>query len=203
VLVLALAIVLIAAVITGAALGSSYQPVQYGDYGGGLGGQIITRQVNNFPPMDGQTYLPPQRSGRGGWFVSLANNGDFAVTIVSASLNAPDAQGPIFRQAEPLRDSGTPTYWPEAGIHSGLGTRLAGMTLKPGQTILVRLPVTTAGCWLPTGGYAILATFWVKVKFMFWTHLVQIWWTSPYDESEDAIIAHEPMPASQGGVCKH
>jgi len=25
-----------------------------------------------------------------------------------------------------------------------------------------------------------------------WTHLVQIWWTSPYDQPQGAIIAHEP-----------
>jgi len=36
---------------------------------------------------------------------------------------------------------------------------------------------------------------------MFWTHLVQIWWTSPYDQSEGAIIAHEPETQSRGGVC--
>ena len=31
--------------------------------------------------------------------------------------------------------------------------------------------------------------------------LVQIWWTSPFNQDEGAIIAHEPEPASQGGVC--
>jgi hypothetical protein len=72
VLVAALVIILAAAAITGAALGSSYQPVRFGGFGGGLSHPIITRQVNNFPPMDGQTYLPPQKSARGGWTVSLS-----------------------------------------------------------------------------------------------------------------------------------
>jgi len=31
--------------------------------------------------------------------------------------------------------------------------------------------------------------------------LVQIWWTGPFNQDEGAIIAHEPEPASQGGVC--
>jgi hypothetical protein len=65
----------------------------------------------------------------------------------------------------------------------------------------VRLPVTTAGCWMRSGGYTVLSTFWVKVKFLFWIHLVQIWWTSPGDQPSGAITAHEPEPASQGGFC--
>ena len=197
----AVVIVLAAAAITGAALGSSYQPIRFGNFGGGLSRPIITRQVNNFPPMDGQLYLPPQKSVRGGLLVSLTNNGHFPVTILSASLNPPDAQRPVFRESEPLRDAGAATYWPLAGSPTGTGTRLAGMTIKPGQSIFVRLPVTTAGCWMPAHGYSTISAFWVKVKFMFWTHLVQIWWTSPYDQSEGAIIAHEPETQSRGGVC--
>src|SRR6266571_8525471 len=185
---LAVGLVLVATVITGLELGARYQPVGFGNSGGHLAGHMVTRQVDNFAPMTGQTYLPPQRPASGGLYVSLTNSGPYPVTIVSASLNAPDAQAPVFRQAQPLRDTGTATYWPETGVN-GPGARLAGLVLRPVQYILVRLPVTTAGCWMPAKGYAVLSTFWVKVKFLYWTHLVQISWTSPFDQSEGAIIA--------------
>jgi hypothetical protein len=199
---LAAGLVLVAAVIIGLALGAHYQPVGLGNSGGHLGGRIITRQVDNFAPMAGQTYLPPQPPASGGLYVSLTNNGPLPVTIESASLNPPYAQGPVDRQAQPLRDTGAATYWPQSGFRTGPGTRLAGLVLRPGQVIVVRLSVTTAGCWMPAHGYSELFTFWVKVRFWHWTHLVQIWWTNPYDQSEGAIISHEPEPASQGGVCR-
>jgi hypothetical protein len=162
---------------------------------------MITKRVNNFEPMNGQTYLPPQRPASGGLYVSLTNNGPLPVTIESASLNPPYAQDPVDRQAQPLRDTGAATYWPESG-QNGPGRRLAGLVLRPEQYILVRLPVTTAGCWMPANGYAVLFTFWVRVRFLGWTHLVQIWWTSPFDQSEGAIISHQVAPASHGG-CAH
>ena len=200
---LALGFVVIAAVITGTALGAHYQPVGFGNMGGGIHGDIVTRPVNNFTPMQGQTYLPPQQSATGGMYVSLTNDGPLAVTIESASLNPPWAQGPIDRQGQALRDTGeAATYWPEPGYTGkGRGERLAGLVLRPGQYILVRLPVKTAGCWMPAHGYSVLFAFWVKVRFAYWTHVVQIWWTSTYDQSEGAIVAHEPESASQGGVC--
>ena len=198
---LATGLVLIAAFITGMTLGAHYQPVGLGNSGGGLIGHMITKPVNNFAPMNGQTYLPPQRPASGGLYVSLTNNGPLPVTIEAASLNPPYAQGPIERQGQPLRDTGVATYWLQAGFQNGPGKRLAGLVLRPEEVIVVRLPVTTAGCWMPAHGYTVLFTFWVRVKFLHWTHLVQIWWTSPFDQSEGAIISHEPEPASQGGVC--
>jgi hypothetical protein len=140
------------------------------------------------------------RPASGGLYVSLTNNGPLPVTIESASLNPPYAQGPVDRQAQPLRGTGAATYWPQAGFGSGPGTRLAGSVLRPGQVIVVRLPVTTGGCWMPAHGYAVLFTFWVRLRFWRWTHLVQIWWGSPFNQDAGAIIAHEPGPASQGGM---
>ena len=198
---LTVGLVLVASAVTGLLLGSRYQPVGLGNSGGHLAGRMITRQVNNFAPMTGQEYLPPQRAARGGVYVSLTNNGSLPVTIESASLNPPSAQGPVYRQAQPLRDTGEATYWPQSEFGSGPGARLAGLVLRPAQVIMVRLPVTTAGCWTPEGGYAELFTFWVTVRFWRWTHLVQIWWTSPFNQDEGAIISHAPEPASRGGVC--
>jgi hypothetical protein len=198
---LTLVLVVTAAVIVGLSLGAAYQPVGLGNSPANLIGHMVTKHVDNFAPMTGQTYLPPQRPASGGLYVSLSNGGPLPVTIESASLNPPYAQGPIDRQAQPLRDTGTATYWPQTGSQTGPGTRLAGLVLRPGQYILVRLPVTTAGCWMPAHGYVVLFTFWVKVKFLEWTHLVEVWWTSPFDQSEGAIIAHEPEPVSHGGGC--
>src|SRR6266704_3429148 len=59
--VVTLGLVLVAAFITGLALGAAYQPVGLGLSPGNLAGHMITRQVDNFSPMTGQTYLPPQR----------------------------------------------------------------------------------------------------------------------------------------------
>ncbi len=203
VVALLLAAILIGSLITGGKMAAAYQPVRLGDSPGNLVGHMITRHVNDFSPMTGQTYLPPQKPASGGLYVSLANTGPYSVTIEAASLNAPFMQGTQERAAQPLRDAGTPTYWPMAGRQAGLGKRLAGLVLRPGQYILVRLPVRTAGCWMPaaSGGYVILTTFWVTTKFLTWTHQVQISWTDPANQDEGAIIAHEPEPASQGGIC--
>jgi hypothetical protein len=201
-LLLGLLLVLIAAVVAGQELGVSYQPLAFGGAGGGLTGNIVSRHVNNFAPMEGQIYVPPQEAASGGYFVSLTNTGHYPVTIESATLNNPDDTAAPFLQAQPLRDSGQATYWPLAGTPGvGHGKLLAGTVLHPAQVIVIRLPVTTAGCWMPSHGYSVQFSFWVRFKFLYWTHLVQIWWTSPYDQSEGAIIAHEPEPASQGGLC--
>jgi hypothetical protein len=88
-----------------------------------------------------------------------------------------------------------------ANVGVGHGTPLAVMALRPRQTIAIRLPVTTAGCWMRSGGYSVQFSFWVRFKFPFWTDLVPIWWTSTYDQPEGAIIAHEPEPASRGRLC--
>ncbi len=72
---LAVGLVLVATVITGLELGARYQPVGFGNSGGHLAGHMVTRQVDNFAPMTGQTYLPPQRPASGGLYVSLTNNG--------------------------------------------------------------------------------------------------------------------------------
>jgi hypothetical protein len=69
------------------------------------------------------------------------------ITIESASLNPPYAQGPVDRQAQPLRDTGAATYWPQARFGSGPGGQLADLVLRPGQVIVVRLPVSSAG-WI-------------------------------------------------------
>jgi hypothetical protein len=195
-------VLLLAALITGNELGSSYQPVAFGNMGAGLSGHFVWRQVDNFGPMEGQRFLPIQRSATGRVFVSLTNTGQLPVTIVAASLNPPWAQGPVDRQAQPLRDAGQATYWPEFGSNfTGPGSRLAGLVLRPDQYIAVQLPVTTAGCWMPTSGWSLIESFWVTTRFMGWTHQVEVWWTNPYSEDEGAILAHEPEPASMGGVC--
>lgn len=198
---LSLGLLVVAALITGSALGAAYQPVGQGPTGGNLIGHLVTRKVNNFSPMTGQTYLPPQKPGSGGLYVSLVNNGPLPVTIESASLNPPYAQGPQDRQSQVLRDAGPAAYWPMYGSQNGQGTPLAGLVLQPGQAVLVRLPVTTAGCWMPAHYYSILNSFSVTTRFLSWTHQVQIFWTDPYNEDEGAILAHAAAPASEGGVC--
>jgi hypothetical protein len=194
--------VLIAAAVAGPELGASYQPLTFGGAGGGLTGHIVSRHVNNFAPMDGQIYVPPQKVSSGAYYVSLTNTGPYPVTIESATLNNPDYTVAPDLAAQPLRDSGHATYWPLSGnVGVGHGTPLAGAVLHPGQYIVIRLPVTTAGCWMRSGGYSVQFSFWVRFRFLFWRHLVPIWWTSPYDQSEGAIIAREPEPASRGGLC--
>ena len=121
VLVVGFLLVLIAAVVTGLNLGASYQPVAFGGAGGGLTGSIVSRHVNNFAPMQGQIYVPPQDVASGAYYVSLTNAGPYPVTIESATLNNPGFTAPPDTEAQPLRDSGRATYWPLAGT-PGSGT---------------------------------------------------------------------------------
>src|SRR6266704_801521 len=134
---LAVGLVLVATVITGLELGARYQPVGFGNSGGHLAGHMVTRQVDNFAPMTGQTYLPPQRPASGGLYVSLTNNGPLPVTIESASLNSPYAQDPIDRQAQPLRDTGPATYWLQ---DAGARLRCAFHVLGEGQVLALDSP---------------------------------------------------------------
>lgn len=193
--------VLIAALITGTAFAARYQPAGPDGSPANLTGRLVTRQVNDSLTLTGQAYLPPQRPTTGAVYVNLTNNGPFPVTIESASLNPPFAQAPHDRQNQSLRDTGPATYQPAYGHQSWPGTRLAGLVLRPRQHITVRLPVTTAGCWLPDG-YQYLSEFWVTTKFLLWTHQVPVTWTDPADSDEGAIVSHEPMPPSQGGICR-
>jgi hypothetical protein len=115
VVALGLLAVLIAAVVAGLNLGASYQPLAFGGAGGGLTGNIVSKHVNNVAPMEGQTYVPPQRAASGAYHVSLTNTGPYPVTIESATLNNPNYTAAPDLQAQPLRDRGHATYWPLAG----------------------------------------------------------------------------------------
>lgn len=194
-----LSILLTAAVVSGVVMGVGYQPVATGGIGAQLAGGIVSRRINDTPPMPGQIYLPAQKAASGTLRVSLTNTGSQAVTILAATLNYPYQGQPADIHALPLHDAGLATYAPTYG--RGSGGPLAGLTLQPGEVITITLPVTEAGCWTKSRSYVVVDSFWVRYKFAFWTHLTQVLWTGPRDQSSGAIVTQEPEPASQGGTC--
>lgn len=191
-------ILLTAAVISVLILGPSYQPVASGGLGVRLTGQIVTQRVSDKPALAGQIYLPPQKAADGTITVTLTNKGPFPVTILSATLNYPYQVRPAGMHPLPLDDTGTATFSPLSG--TGGGT-VAGSVLAPGAVVSVRLPVTAASCWTNSGSYVVISRFWVKYKVAFWTHLVQVSWTSPQGQP-GGIVTNEPELASQGGICQ-
>ncbi len=199
-----LSILLTAAVVSALILGSSYQPVASGGAGARVAGQIVSQRTNDLPPMAGQIYLPPQKAASGAILVSLTNTGPYPVTILAATLNFPYQNHFLDLHAEPVQDTGQATYSQSPGPGSaGGGSAVAGAVLRPGEYMMIRLPVTATGCWTNSGSYVVISSFWVRFRFAFWTRLVQVSWINQHDQSAGAIITHEPEPASQGGICRY
>jgi hypothetical protein len=194
---LAFALLAVATAAGGAIWAAHYQPVT-GQGGGHVNGKIVTRQINNYE-LQGQTFVVPQAPHRGWVNAWVMNTGHFPVTVLSASLYPPGPQDPQARLTQPLRDSGTPTYWPGTGpASSGPGLPLAGLVLHPGEEVLVRLPVVTAGCWAGREGLLLYSQFSLTVRFLAWTHQLSISWTDPSAPDQGAIAARQ---AAAGTNC--
>jgi hypothetical protein len=176
-------LVVLGAGIAGWILGASYQPVTYGLGGSGIdGGSVI---VHGFLPRT--IYIPPQRPASGGLFVSLMNTGRFAVTVESVSLPS-QPRPPV------LRDAGPATYEPLEGNNPLMPTaaspRIAGLVLRPGQDVYIRIPFRTPGCW--QAGRTVVSTFLVTTRYLLWTRQFPVAFTDPGVPSEGLILAQVP-----------
>jgi hypothetical protein len=148
------------------------------------------RAVNTFGGSNGDIYVPPQR----GIFTvpeSIQNSGPVAVTIEAVTASRPERAGIT---PWPLRPAGQALYLPADGPRPASGRPVAGLSLRPGQAIFVGIPVRMSGdCHVPNG-WTGLRVFYVKERFLIFTHWVAIPLGTP-------LMFHEPEPSGAGMVC--
>jgi len=175
-------------------LAGTYQPLGFGDeWGGsipGLPAGTGLRVVNTFGNSNGDIYVPPQH----GVFTvveSIQNSGRAAVTIEAVTVLRPDQTAVT---AWPPTPAGQVLYLPGDGPRPASGRPVAGLSLRPGQSIVVGIPVRLRGaCYVPNG-WSGLSTFYAKERFAFFTHWVPIPVGTP-------LIFHEPEAGGPGMVC--
>jgi hypothetical protein len=179
---------LAAAVVVLAVLAGTYQPVQFGGaWGGSLPGLpagIGIRQVNTFGIATGQTYIPPQ----GGIFTiteSIYNTGPEPVTIEAVSILSPQQQvdAASGSPAWPLIPAG-PVHWMlqystprQPDLLSG--TSVVGVSLAPGQGLRLGFPLRMPSACYITNSWSTIDTFYVKERFLAFTHWVAVQVQSP------------------------
>jgi hypothetical protein len=207
---IALGALLAAAVTILGVLAGTYQPLGFGgqwstasgsNYFPGLPSGTGLRAVNTFGEHDGQLYVPPQ-AGVFTVVESIDNNGPKPVTIEAVSILSPQAQANAAggQSPWPLVPAG-PVHWtlqiqglPHAG--PGSGTSVAGVTLRPGQGLLLGFPLrlSDGGVCYVTGGWAGVDTFYVKERFGPFTHWVTVKFPQPL--TMRAPEARGSVPAS-------
>jgi P pilus assembly chaperone PapD len=142
-------------------LGATYQPVTYGMAAAAVQGPVSVRIVNDFGGLRGQIYIPPQPATDGALLVSLTNTGPYRVTIESVSIIA---NGEPSYPTALNNQTGPATYVPLAA--PGLGPQVTGsspkiadVTLRPGENVLIRIPFRTPICW--GAGRSMVSDVWV------------------------------------------
>ena len=205
-IVLPLGALVAAAVVALAVLAGIYQPVQFGDAGGGafpgLPAGAGIRAVNTFGGAMGETYVPPQP----GVFTlteSIANTGPLTVTILAVSILSPqqhvDGVAPW-----PLTPAGTvrwltPAYTgPHQHVPSTSGSFASGVSLAPGEFMYIGIPLRMSGRCYEPGAFSSNDVFYVKERFLFFTHWVPVRVQSPWIVRAPADPGNSgPYPASQ------
>jgi hypothetical protein len=186
------------AVVVLAVVASRYQPVSYGSVSSGAerfpglpAGKGI-RAVNNLGGLHEDIYIPPQR-GKFSLFADIRNNGTHPVTIVSARL-------PRF---SPLSLAG-PVRYSTAGMG---GSRqipppasrvLHHVVLRPGQEMFLGFPVHMWPC-TTNGGWDGITGFYVKIKYLMFTHTVAVPWGMGGDNL--LVRATGGKPGQKGVTC--
>jgi hypothetical protein len=179
---------LAAAVIVLAVLAATYQPVQFGGaWGGtfpGLPAGVGIRAVNTFGGTTGQTYIPPQ-SGIFTITESIFNPGPEPVIIEAVSILSPQqqAQAAAGIAPWPLTPAG-PVHWMlqyPSPHRSGpvSGASVAGVSLAPGQGLTLGIPLRMPSACYITGSWSGIDTFYVKDRFLAFTHWVAVQVQSP------------------------
>jgi hypothetical protein len=204
---LAFGAMLAAAVVVLAILAGTYQPVLYGDAGGGtLPGMPAAKDVqtvNTFGNDQGETYVPPQL----GVFTiteTIQNTGPESVTIEAVSILSPaeqdnQAQGIL---PSPLTPAG-PVRWQDMIPHQQApvsGNSVAGLSLRPGQDIYVSIPVRLSGTCYDKQSFDTTDALYVKERFLSFTHWVAITFDVPY------IFRHPSPPGGEPAgnlTCPH
>ncbi len=189
------------AVVVLAVLAATYQPVQYGYESGGAFPGLPTgvglRDVNTFGGAPGETYAPPQR----GVFTiveAIDNTGPETVTIEAVSILSPQWQAYAAQgtQPWPLIPAGPVLWIPADGSQPSSGRPVAGLSLAPGESILLGIPVRMAGTCYDPNGWTGRDVIYVEERFLFITHWVAVTFQRPW-------IMHEPFPPGKaaGEIC--
>lgn len=154
------------------------------------------RTVNNFLNVsNGDTYIPPQR----GVFAvteSFGNSGPEAVTIEAVTILSPQEQTQETKDEplSPLASAGT-VHWRDEDAGPGLtpptsGTSVVGLTLAPGQDIVIGIPLRINGPCYEPGSSTEVDAFYVKVRYLSFTHWVAVPFQAP-------MLLEQPVPAGQ------
>lgn len=198
---IASAALLTTAVVVLAALAGTYQPVQFAYESSatfpGLPTATGLRSVNTFGNGTGDWYAPPQL----GVFTigeAIANTGPQAVTIEAVSILSPQDQFSLAQgiRPKPLIPAGPalwiPTVYRRGQSVPSSGSPVAGLSLAPGESILVGVPVRLSGtCYDPNGWFSV-STFYVKERFLFFTHWVAVTFQIPWIFRQSANPGDEP-----------
>jgi hypothetical protein len=200
-ILLGLGAFLVAAVVVLAILAGTYQPVQFGDAGGGsfagLPAGTGLRAVNTFGGVTGETYVPPQL----GVFTigeSIQNSGPEPVTIEAVSILSPQDQAFQTRGERPwpLTPAGSAAWTSDKYSLDQKppfsGSSVAGLSLAPGQMIRVGIPVRMSGTCYDRDGWTGTDVFYVKERFLFFTQWVAVKFQSPYLLREPSYPGGEP-----------
>jgi hypothetical protein len=188
----------IALAVLGVLLGKAavYQPIGWGGVEGrfpGMAPGVGIQAVNNFALLGEDYYVPPQR-GVFSFGASIVNNGSQPVTIEAVTPYPSRGSGwyPIWL-AGPVRyttDMGRPGT-PRAYI-------LHNLRLGPGQGIFIGIPLRTRPCG-QTDVWMTIPAFYVKERFLFFTHTVAI----PWSMTGAKLIMREPggAPGQPHTIC--
>ena len=96
--------------------------------------------------------------------------------------------------AWPLRTAGQALYVPEYGARPAKGKPVAGLTLRPGQAIVVGIPARLSSACYEPNGWTGVDFFYVKERFLLFTHWVAIPLGTP-------LIFHQPEAHAPGMAC--
>ena len=132
----------------------------------GMPAGLRPRPVNAFGNMAGEMYLVPQR-GVMTLSVLVRNNGPMAVTIESVTISPqlPLAGKPRYLDVFPSVNTG----------FSAVRGPVAGLSLAPGHTIVIGIPLHVPACVNKTATpYETADSFLVKERFLEFTHVAAI-----------------------------
>jgi len=171
-------------------LAATYQPVTYTAGSGsdpfpGLPQGKGLRWINSTGLVLGDLYIPPQR-GPFTISASITNTGTHAVTIEGISLLR------VGGRYWPVAPAGPARYY-RGGSQQTAMHLLKNVTLRPGDLIIIGIPVRTDPCASKTS-WVRVDTFGVRERFLFFTHTVQI----PFSTDGGRLLMHTPA-GDQGG----
>jgi hypothetical protein len=195
-ILLGLGLLLTTAAVVLAVLAGTYQPLQFGGETGvtfpGLRTATGSTLVNTFGGREGDWYIPPQ-SRAFAVVLSLSNAGPEPVTIEAVSMLSPQQRED--QVSGLLASAGRPLWMPMTYRpgQAQAARPVAGLSLAPGQDMVVGIPVRMSGICYDPGGFAHLGAFYVKERFGFFTHWVVV-------RFQPGLTMHSPSPTRGPGT---